>query len=146
MAELRFDGLYVQGTPRAQYRQFVRFYENGAVVSTMSTGQAYQVMQWLKEGVKEGFGEYTLKGGKVKFTIHYSNLKPVDHVGVLQESGELEMTWHSHINGFRGEATFKFLTWEEASVIPVLPPKRKKAKARAKAKPKPKAARRSKAK
>jgi hypothetical protein len=70
---LRYDGFYCLKELEPPYTCFLRFYADGAVMATTSTGTPEQVSQWLHRGNRTppipDHGRYVLRGQRIRFTI-----------------------------------------------------------------------------
>jgi hypothetical protein len=111
-ARVRTDGLYKSGPYTAkefQYWQYLRFYTDGTVL-TSSTGEEdlAGIAKWLaKENeAKRGQGEYKLVGQTIEFSAQTSR-GVIDYEGMVS-GNEIILKIHSHINGHRGVAQYKF--------------------------------------
>jgi hypothetical protein len=118
-ARLRFDGLYrstVGNSKGGSSNGYLRFYEDGVVLSVSSNGQAEQVAKWLgKSYLGAGKGVISLSGASVKFTTETDD-GSVDYEGTIQ-GDTLRLKMHSNINGHNADKTFDFVpvTFDEQS-------------------------------
>jgi hypothetical protein len=71
MNELRFDGLYESPYENEKGSYYIRFYEDGTVLTTSCTarGRARKVSTWLTKENKHYYGKYKLKDGRIVFSI-----------------------------------------------------------------------------
>ncbi len=113
-AVLRYDGLYrsdprVSG--RVRFSRYLRFYEDGAVLSASFAGEPHEVLTWLHVPF-ENHGRYVLEGTSLRFSCT-SPRGSVDCQGEVLHDG-LRLTWHSHVNGQDGETRYQFVELPEA--------------------------------
>jgi hypothetical protein len=67
--DLRYDGIYRYHEPSKEVSIYLRFYSDGTVISTASTGTADQVAKWFHRGSNVDSGHYVVEGNDVQFTI-----------------------------------------------------------------------------
>ena len=104
---LRYDGLY-QAESESDYFYYLRFYQDGTVLSTSSTGNSRQVARWFnKEKPSLSKGRYTTLGSKIKFSTT-SSYGTVDYQGEIKEKS-LILDSYSHINGHKANYKFFFM-------------------------------------
>jgi len=97
---VRYDAFYMNTENR--YRQFLRFYPDGAVLSATTTGWAPEIVQWFtRENPNLGRGRYEINDDRIGFTIrHESNGAVVEYDGIIGDEGvELRLHTLSHANG-----------------------------------------------
>ena len=68
-ADLRYDGIYRYREPSKEVSIYLRFYSDGTVLSTASTGKADEVARWFHRGSKVDSGHFDVEGIDVHFTI-----------------------------------------------------------------------------
>lgn len=68
-ADLRYDGIYRYHEPSKEVSIYLRFYSDGTVLSTASTGKADEVARWFHRGSKVDSGHFVVEGIDVHFTI-----------------------------------------------------------------------------
>ena len=102
---LRFDGLY-RAAPSQAYGKYLRFFEDGSVVSASSTSEPAAVAKWLTE-THENRGTWSREEGVLRFTCTGPS-GTVDYEGEVLASG-LQLRVHSHINDYEGEASYEFV-------------------------------------
>lgn len=117
-AVLRFDGLYRAGpsvSAHTTYWRYLRFFEDGTVVSASSTGDTGQVATWLRKPY-ELSGRWTREDDTLRFTCKGVG-GSIDYEGEVLDDG-LALAFHSHINDKRGDATYEFVALEERNEGP----------------------------
>jgi hypothetical protein len=109
--ELRLNGVYRSDKVNDQYGYYIRFFEDGTVLTVSSTGEAQQMIDWLtidrvgSQGVS--IGVYELDGKEISFSAT-SDQGTVDYEGDVLEDG-LELDSHSHINDHKGHRVYYFV-------------------------------------
>jgi len=94
-----------------EYWYYIRFYEDGTVLTVSSTGSASNVIDWLtvdrvgSPGVS--IGVYELDGDQISFSAT-SERGTVDYEGDVLADG-IELDSHSHINDHRGHRAYHFV-------------------------------------
>ena len=68
-ADVRYDGLYRYHEPAKQVSIYLRFYSDGTVLSTASTGKPDEVAKWLHRGSNVDSGHFTVEKEDIHFTI-----------------------------------------------------------------------------
>jgi len=136
----RTDGLYctvesktlnTEGEESMPYWSYLRFYPNGRVISTSTTGTPFQIAGWFaQEEVNETYipiGEFPADQGTFNFTLQAAtqNIDRDEHeyetrvdytVAVEDEEATLlRVRWYSHINGNSGVELYRFAGLEEGS-------------------------------
>jgi len=103
---VKFGGLYKQLGPQGGY---LRFFEDGTVLSVTSSGNPQQVARWLiKDGNGNyGEGKYKVSGDRIVFST-------TSEVGKLIFEGSingqtLNLKWNSQINEKRGTNYYEFV-------------------------------------
>ncbi len=104
---VRFDGLY-QSETNNNSRHFLRFYSDSTVISVTSTGEATDVIKWLKKPFDDK-GKYEIKGNKIYFTTSLSDFGTVVYEGVIYSEYKLQLKVKSLINGYVSENLFYFI-------------------------------------
>ena len=113
---LRFDGLY-QSEKVDDYWYYLRFHEDGVVLTASSTGTAKDVIRWLKnekENAKSRDipqGQYETNGDRLVFSST-SSAGTVDYEGTIGK-GVLKLNSYSHINRFRATRDYRFAQFPE---------------------------------
>ncbi len=105
---LRFDGLY-QSVQRHDYWRYLRFYDDGLVLSVSSTGpEPSKIARWFSRENKEknSHGTYSLTGRQIMFAAT-STSGTVDYEGTV-EGDTMVLKSYSHINGNRGVTQYDF--------------------------------------
>ncbi len=125
---LRCDGLYVTGVVTDDsgmpFRQYLRFYEDGAVLAVSSIGTPEEVAGWCVRGGRYlSRGEYTLEGGRLTFTTNseYEDRSDppagheasviVDYEGTVSGNA-LTLHSSSHFNGYEETQDYAFVACE----------------------------------
>ncbi len=103
---LRFDGLY-QSATEGDSRKFLRFYADGTVISVTSTGEATDVINWLKKPYDDQ-GNFEIKGKKIYF-VTTSSYGSVVYEGFIDSKYKLKLNIKSLINGYESEWLFYFI-------------------------------------
>ncbi len=121
---LRLDGVYVAsmqddyGSTTNNLQLYLRFFEDGTVVSAPSVEEPSQVMQWLFPGnnapMGTGMFNYKEKTGKLKFSTTSSGGK-INYKGVATTTGGLMMTISSKINRNQFQKVFEFVSEADVS-------------------------------
>jgi hypothetical protein len=111
--ELRYSGLYQSkgtGSKERGYSHFVRFFEDGIVITATSSGTPQDLARWFtKEFTKSKYGQsgrFFIDGSLLRFSS-FSREGSVDYEGEILADG-LILRSHSHINGYRGISEYKF--------------------------------------
>ena len=68
-ADVRYDGIYRYREPAKQVSIYLRFYADGTVLSTASTGKPDEVGKWFHRGGNVDSGHFTVEGSDLHFTI-----------------------------------------------------------------------------
>ena len=68
-SDLRYDGIYRCHEPSKEVSIYLRFYSDGTVLSTASTGKADEVARWFHRGSKLDSGHFVVEGSDLRFTI-----------------------------------------------------------------------------
>ena len=68
-ADLRYDGIYRYHEPSKEVTIYLRFYADGTVLSTASTGKPDDVARWFHRGSNVDSGHFTVEGSDLHFTI-----------------------------------------------------------------------------
>lgn len=120
---LRLDGVYVApmeedyGSTTNNLQLFLRFFEDGTVVSAPSSETPEKVMEWLFPGnnAPMGTGTFTYKEktGKLKFSTTSAGGK-INYKGVATTTEGLMMTLSSKINRYQFQKVFEFVSEEDA--------------------------------
>ena len=103
---LRFDGLY-QSVSESDSRHFLRFYSDSTVISVTSTGEATDVIKWLKKPY-DNQGKFEIKGNRIYFTTT-SSYGTVVYEGLIDTEYKLILKVKSLINGHLSEELFYFI-------------------------------------
>lgn len=137
-AKPRTDGLYrtvesktldTEGEESMPYWNYLRFYPDGHVISTSTTGTPAQIVPWFaQEGVDHTYlpvGDYRADGPTISFTTQaraenvdkdgYEYETRVEYTVTIQDENAnlLLVTTHSHINGHRGTELYEFVSMED---------------------------------
>jgi hypothetical protein len=112
-AALKHGGVYrgkTQGNAAEPNWAYLRFYEDGTVISVTSTGQPEELKKWFQAG-HPGVSKGTVKqeGDAISFTTK-SEVGEVEYQGKIK--GEtLKLEIHSRINDHKSKDEFKFISW-----------------------------------
>ncbi len=126
---LQLGGVYVapmnEGySASGDLQQYLRFFQDGTVVSALSSDSPAKVMEWLFPGnnVPMGTGtfNYKEKSGKMKFTTTSAGGKII-YKGVLSTVGDLLLTMSSKITRNQFEKSFEFVSETDAYNAVVVP-------------------------
>jgi len=103
---VKFDGVYEhKGTDTFYY---LRFYDDGSVISVSSTGTPEQIAKWFNKDYNDvSKGTYTVTGTHIKFSTTDSH-GTVDYDGEIQND-HLALKSFSHINSFAGNEDYVFM-------------------------------------
>jgi hypothetical protein len=111
-SKVHFDGVYVaesldpSGT--AIGWDYVRFFENGAVVTLSTPAPAEAIIGWLlPEDDRPAKGQYVIKGETIAFSAQ-SQFGIVDYEGTI-EGPALRLAWRSRINGAESGGQYVFV-------------------------------------
>lgn len=80
---IRFDGIYQ--SKLADFNAYIRFYEDGTVITINSTDSPNVIINWFNKenkGSSIGKGKFSLKGSQVKFTTTSIN-------GIIEHEGRI---------------------------------------------------------
>jgi hypothetical protein len=103
---LRYDGIYQ--AEEDDYYLYLRFFDDGTVLSASSNGQPEEVIGWFQKGHPfVSAGAYAVDGRDITFSAANPN-GVVDYDGQLEE-GALALRSYSHINGFQSERRYQFV-------------------------------------
>ena len=105
---VRFDGLYLSDAASAgstTYRRYLRFTEQGSVLSVSSSEPPTVVAAWL-QAPYENRGEWRLEENVLRFSCKGPN-GVVDYEGEVLRDGLL-LRVHSRINDTRSERRYAF--------------------------------------
>ena len=103
---IRFDGLYQ--AQEGDYYLYVRFFEDGTVITASSDGKPEEVIGWFQKGHPYvSTGAYSVNGDEISFSA-------ASPTGVVDYNGEvtgltLSLRSHSQINDFQAEAEYHFV-------------------------------------
>ena len=108
---LQFDGLYFTKKNTSDdtnhYRYYLRFYKNGKVIGSASSGEPKDVMKWLNMQTNNlSLGEYVIKKNRISFDLK-SELGEVSYKGEIFNK-KLNLSSESKINGFKSTNQYKF--------------------------------------
>ena len=105
---VRFDGLYqTETSEESDLRAFLRFYADSSVISTTTTGEATDVIKWLKKPY-DNQGKFEIKGNKLYFTTT-SSYGTVVYEGIIESEYRLILKTKSLINGYVDEKSYYFI-------------------------------------
>lgn len=109
--KIRLDGIF-QSEILNNTRSFYRFYPDGTVINSTSTGTAADVIKWLK---KEEFvndynsrGKYEIKSNKIYFKTTAGGYGTVAYEGNIISDTEIKLKIKSYINANESEQTISF--------------------------------------
>jgi hypothetical protein len=105
----RQDGLYVARPDIGNSTDYLRFLDDGHVLSATSTGTPEQVARWLTDGKPDlPRGTYAVRGRTISF-ITLSTLGRVRYWGHISDDRTcITLAWQSTINRHRGRMVCHF--------------------------------------
>lgn len=105
---IKFNGLY-QSEERDGYWYYLRFYDDGVVLSASITGDnVTNIAKWFnRDSVNSSRGIFQADGESVQFSCSSSN-GTVNYKGRVLDNG-LALNHHSLINGYRAEHLYRFI-------------------------------------
>ena len=111
---LRHDGMYIY--KEDLYHKYLRFYEDGCVISVISLGEPSDVVNWFNRENAEDFkkysvGKYETNDRTVEFFTESESGK-VNYNAVIRPD-LLHTKSESLINGNKSEYDYKFISWNE---------------------------------
>jgi hypothetical protein len=110
---IRFDGVYrtdlVTGKVEAEKMYYyLKFYEDGSVISVTSTGTVEQVSKWFnKNHEMVGKGKYDIDGETISFTTS-SAAGELEYSGSIDSPKKLTLSLKSETNDEGKEHVYKF--------------------------------------
>ncbi|MFX0209253.1 MAG: hypothetical protein ACFFDT_24935 [Candidatus Hodarchaeota archaeon] len=120
--ELRFDGLYVCIKHNKNYTNFLRFFQDGTVISAAIGGTTPESIKaaakWLtwEKGMQ---GTYNISGSQIKFAI--SNARgSIEYIGIIS-GNTIDFKIHSNITNIDLNEKFEFI---KLDVVPYKPAKK----------------------
>lgn len=103
---IKCDGVYQHREGSESY--YLRFYDDGSVITVTSSGTSKQIAKWFDKSLKDvSNGHYTLTGTHIKFSSTDSH-GTVDYEGDIQND-QIELKTFSHINSFTGNQVYMFI-------------------------------------
>jgi hypothetical protein len=113
---LRLNGVY-QSVGGGPYWHYIRFYPDGTVLTVTSSGTPSDLRAWFhRERPDMSKGRFERRGEHLSFST-VSQEGKVDYDGTGNDQ-TLRLSSHSHINGHRGEASYRFAEWPRESPAP----------------------------
>ena len=113
--DLQFDGVYQSEKYDNQYWHYIRFYEDGIVLTISTAGTPLEIAVWFKkENIETGnfsHGEFEVDDNHVVFSATSAN-GTGDHEGDVQED-TLTLESYSHINENRETRIYTFVKLSE---------------------------------
>jgi len=107
---LRFDGVY-QSEKTEDYFHYVRFYDDGTVITVSTTGTPQQIKKWFdRKKADLSRGTYMITGTRIVFASE-SKEGVVDYDGRLKGEA-IDVRVYSHINQHSGSHALKFVEVE----------------------------------
>jgi len=107
---VRYDGFYAKPASAARFTEFLRFYPDGTVVTTTTSGSAGQITSWFhKDHPDRSKGSYDIDGDRIAFatTASYGT---IEYAGTIRDDGtELHLHTHSRINGHQSDGVWRFI-------------------------------------
>ncbi|MDQ5823794.1 MAG: hypothetical protein M3441_06215 [Chloroflexota bacterium] len=138
-AKPRTDGLYrtaqskaleMHGEEGMPYWNYLRFYPDGRVISTSTTGTPAQIAAWFAQEVVNDtylpMGDYRADGHTFSFTTQaraenvdkdgYEYETRVEYMVTIQDDNAnlLQVQSYSHINGHRGTELYEFVSMDDS--------------------------------
>lgn len=111
---VRYDGLYSSGARENEntgdkYTSYLRFYEDGTVISVSTSGTAKQIKEWFKKGHENvSKGKYTIEGKNISFSTVLKDVE-VEYSGKIIDKETLELHTKSLSNNNEADITFSFV-------------------------------------
>lgn len=108
--KLSYDGYYrTQADSLNPFRYYLRFYEDGTVISITTAGKPENLLRWFKKGHESvATGNYILKDNTISFTLTSKEGK-VSYEGVLYPENKLVLNVKSLINKYEAREEYYFL-------------------------------------
>jgi len=114
-SDLQFDGIYQSEKYDNQYWHYIRFYEDGTVLTVSTAGTPLKIVVWFKkENIKTGnfsHGKFDVDDNHVVFSATSAS-GTVDHEGDVQ-ADTLTLKSYSHINENRETRIYTFVSLSE---------------------------------
>jgi hypothetical protein len=109
--KIKFDGVYFSPIGRGVATSYVRFFDNGTVVSVSAMAKPDDVKSWLNaDNENVSIGTYALLEDKVAFAAK-SSLGSVDYIGKVVND-KLVLDSRSNINGHEEKGkVYTFYKW-----------------------------------
>ena len=102
---VKFGGVYQHVESSEFY--YLRFYDDGSVISVTSTGTPEQIAKWFNKSFNDvSKGTYTVTGSHIKFSTTDSH-GTVDYDGDIKDDN-LTLNSFSHINSNKGTEVYVF--------------------------------------
>jgi hypothetical protein len=115
--ELRHDGIYqssAQSDDGDTYWSYLRFYPDGTVIDTSSTGEPADLQPWFNRRMDDpSVGHVSVQGNHLRFS-QASKEGTVDYQGTI-DGNTLHLASYSHINGHRDNLVYTFVKWKPAA-------------------------------
>jgi hypothetical protein len=121
---LHFDGIY-QSEKQTSYEDYfstssyhyLRFYDDGTVISVGSTGTPVQVASWFnQENENMPRGTYIITGNQLLFSTIELKKHKTDYDCILMED-KIECHIYSHFNQTRAKQTYTFVKMEKSKEL-----------------------------
>ena len=105
----RSDGVYY--SKYSNYTYYIRFYDDGIVITTSSTGTISQIKNWFNKDHDDiSIGKFNIIDDKISFSST-SSFGTIDYNGQILHN-KLLLNSYSHINGNkRNNIEYLFSTW-----------------------------------
>ena len=106
---VRHDGVYY--CKESDYTSYIRFYDDGIVITVSSTGAIAQIKRWFnKDNDNISIGKFNIISDKISFSSTNSD-GTVDYNGQILND-KLLLNIYSHINGYvSNNNEYLFSTW-----------------------------------
>jgi len=111
---VHYDGIYQTKVLENEatgdtYRYFLRFYDDGTVVSVTSSGTAKDIKKWFKKGHENvNEGEYEVDGDDISFTTSGPGVE-VEYSGTIKDKNTLQLESVSSSNGNKQKVRYSFV-------------------------------------
>jgi len=107
---IKYDGVYFIPYAGGFSNEYIRFFEDGKVITVNSTGSPVQVKNWFNyEDENVSRGEFSIDGNLISFTTAIDEIS-VEYIGIISSNGLLLDSRSSNGNESKG-LLFVFYKW-----------------------------------